>query len=67
MITLLTLESSSIKDVIFIYTSLNGADYNANKVIITKDSELYNDSNESSECCPEHWGTQFDPIIIVCL
>ena len=48
-------------------TSLIGEDSNVNKVIISKDSELYNDSNESSECYPEYWATQFDQIIMVCL
>jgi hypothetical protein len=67
MMTLLTLESSPLKDVYIKITSLNGEVSNVNKVIILKDTELYNNSNESSKCCPGYLGTHFDQIIMVCL
>src|SRR5271156_523479 len=67
MMTLLILEFSPFKNVNFICTSLNSTDNKVYKVIISKDSDLYNDSNERSEYCPEYWDTQFDQIIMVCL
>jgi hypothetical protein len=67
MMNLLTVKSSPLKDVIFIFTSFNGEYSSVNKVIISKDSELYNHLNENSEGYPAYWGTQFDQIIMVCL